>query len=76
MGGPGAPDDLELGHVTQAWLAVSEDPQARTSGRYWYHQQPQVPHPSVLDEDFQDRLTDSLARLTSVRLPAVPLPNQ
>ena len=24
----GAPDDLELGHVTQAWLAVSDDPDA------------------------------------------------
>src|SRR4051812_14821378 len=28
MGGPGAPDDLELGHRTQAWLAVSDDPEA------------------------------------------------
>jgi NAD(P)-dependent dehydrogenase (short-subunit alcohol dehydrogenase family) len=71
MGGPGAPDDLELGHVTQVWLAVSEDPQARTSGRYWYHQQPQAPHPAVLDEGFQDRLVDALARLTGLRLPAV-----
>jgi NAD(P)-dependent dehydrogenase (short-subunit alcohol dehydrogenase family) len=25
MGGPGAPDDLAQAHVTQAWLAVSED---------------------------------------------------
>jgi NAD(P)-dependent dehydrogenase (short-subunit alcohol dehydrogenase family) len=69
MGGPGAPDDLELGHVTQVWLVLSEDPQARTSGRYWYHQQPQAPHPAVLDEGFQDRLLDALARLTGVGLP-------
>jgi NAD(P)-dependent dehydrogenase (short-subunit alcohol dehydrogenase family) len=34
MGGPGAPDDLELGHLTQEWLATSEDPDARTSGSY------------------------------------------
>ena len=26
MGGPGAPDDLVLGHRTQTWLAVSDDP--------------------------------------------------
>jgi NAD(P)-dependent dehydrogenase (short-subunit alcohol dehydrogenase family) len=69
MGGPGAPDDLELGRVTQVWLAVSQDPQARTSGRYWYHQQPRTPHPAVLDEGFQDQLVDALARSTSVLLP-------
>ena len=38
MGGPRAPDDLRLGHLTQEWLATSEDPDARTSGGYWYHQ--------------------------------------
>ena len=64
MGGPGAPDDLDLGHVTQVWLAVSDDPQARTSGRYWYHQRPQPPHPAVLDARFQDQLLDALARRT------------
>ena len=32
MGGPGATDDLTLGHVTQCWLAVSDDPMATTSG--------------------------------------------
>lgn len=69
MGGPGAPDDLELGHVTQVWLAVSEDPQARTSGRYWYHQRPQTPHPAVLEERFQDQFLDALARLTGIPLP-------
>ena len=26
MGGPGAPDDLRLGHLTQEWLVTSEDP--------------------------------------------------
>ena len=35
MGGRNAPDDLELGHQTQEWLAVSEDAQALTSGGYW-----------------------------------------
>jgi NAD(P)-dependent dehydrogenase (short-subunit alcohol dehydrogenase family) len=34
MGGPGAPDDLDLGHQTQEWLATSDDPQALTTGGY------------------------------------------
>ena len=37
MGGPGATDDLEQGHLTQTWLAVSEDPAAKVSGGYWHH---------------------------------------
>jgi NAD(P)-dependent dehydrogenase (short-subunit alcohol dehydrogenase family) len=69
MGGPGAPDDLELGHVTQAWLAVSTDAAARTSGGYWYHQRQHPPHPAVRDERFQDQLVDALARFTGVGLP-------
>jgi NAD(P)-dependent dehydrogenase (short-subunit alcohol dehydrogenase family) len=32
MGGPRAPDDLRLGHLTQEWLATSDAPEARTSG--------------------------------------------
>jgi NAD(P)-dependent dehydrogenase (short-subunit alcohol dehydrogenase family) len=69
MGGPGAPDDLELGHVTQVWLAVSDDQQARTSGRYWYHQRPQAPHPAVTDERFGDQLLDALARAAGLPFP-------
>jgi NAD(P)-dependent dehydrogenase (short-subunit alcohol dehydrogenase family) len=68
MGGPGAPDDLELGHLTQTWLAVSDDPGARASGGYWYHQRRQSPAPTVLDETFQEALLDELVRLTDVRL--------
>jgi NAD(P)-dependent dehydrogenase (short-subunit alcohol dehydrogenase family) len=37
MGGPQAPDDLDEGHRTQAWLAVSDDPAALVSGEYFYH---------------------------------------
>jgi NAD(P)-dependent dehydrogenase (short-subunit alcohol dehydrogenase family) len=66
MGGPGAPDDLELGHVTQVWLATSDDPEARTSGGYWYHRRRAEPAPSVHDERFQDDLLDELARFTAL----------
>jgi NAD(P)-dependent dehydrogenase (short-subunit alcohol dehydrogenase family) len=68
MGGPGAPDDLELGHRTQAWLAVTDDPDATGSGGYWYHQHRVEPAPAVRDEGFQDAVLDELARLTGERL--------
>jgi NAD(P)-dependent dehydrogenase (short-subunit alcohol dehydrogenase family) len=68
MGGPGAPDDLRLGHLTQEWLATSEDPEARTSSGYWYHQRRIEPHAAVHDRRFQDQLLDDLARFTATRL--------
>jgi NAD(P)-dependent dehydrogenase (short-subunit alcohol dehydrogenase family) len=64
LGGPGAPDDLRLGHLTQEWLATSTDPDARTSGGYWHHQRRSEPHPAVGDQQFQDRLLGDLARFT------------
>jgi NAD(P)-dependent dehydrogenase (short-subunit alcohol dehydrogenase family) len=68
MGGAGAPDDLRLGHLTQEWLATSDDPDARTSGGYWHHQRRQEPHQAVHDRRFQDQLLDELARLTGTSL--------
>jgi NAD(P)-dependent dehydrogenase (short-subunit alcohol dehydrogenase family) len=68
MGGPGAPDDLRLGHLTQEWLATSDDPDARTSGGYWYHQRRAEPASSVNDERFQGELMEDLARYTGTRL--------
>jgi NAD(P)-dependent dehydrogenase (short-subunit alcohol dehydrogenase family) len=68
MGGAGAPDDLELGHLTQTWLAVSNDPAARVSGGYWHHRRQQTPAAEVLDTGFQDRLIDELAELTGISL--------
>ncbi|WP_406187446.1 SDR family NAD(P)-dependent oxidoreductase [Streptomyces sp. NBC_01006] len=68
MGGPHAPDDLELGHRTQEWLAVDDDPGALTSGGYWYHRRLREPHPAVHDEAFQDRLVRTLAEETGTAL--------
>jgi NAD(P)-dependent dehydrogenase (short-subunit alcohol dehydrogenase family) len=68
MGGAGAPDDLRLGHLTQEWLATSDDPEARTSGGYWYHQRRAEPAPSIHDQRFQDQLLEDLARFTATRL--------
>lgn len=69
MGGPGAPDDLELGHMTQVWLAAGEDADAQTSGGYWHHQRRRNPAAVALDPAFQDAVVEELARLTGVRLP-------
>jgi NAD(P)-dependent dehydrogenase (short-subunit alcohol dehydrogenase family) len=68
MGGPGAPGDLRLGHLTQEWLATSDDPDARTSGGYWHHQRRLKPHPAVHDRGFQDQLLAGLAGFTGTPL--------
>jgi NAD(P)-dependent dehydrogenase (short-subunit alcohol dehydrogenase family) len=68
MGGPGASDDLRLGHVTQVWLATSDDPEARSTGGYWHHHQLRPPHPAVHDLRFQDELLAALARATGTPL--------
>lgn len=68
MGGASAPDDLRLGHLTQEWLATSDDAEARSTGGYWRHQTRLRPHPSVADVRFQDDLLDVLGRHTGVSL--------
>jgi NAD(P)-dependent dehydrogenase (short-subunit alcohol dehydrogenase family) len=68
MGGPGAPDDLRLGHLTQEWLATSDDPGARASGGYWHHQRRTAPARSATDRRFQDDLLEVLGRFTGTRL--------
>ena len=68
MGGPGAPDDLRMGHLTQEWLATSDKPEARSSGGYWFHQQLRTPHQAVHNPQFQDDLLAGLARFTGMPL--------
>lgn len=66
MGGPNAPDDLRLGHLTQEWLATSDDSEALTSGGYWHHQHRSPPHASAHDERFQGEVLDVLAGFTGI----------
>ena len=68
MGGAGAPDDFDLGHATQDWLAT--DPDARVTGGYWHHREQQQPHPAVDDVRFRERLLAALEDATGVALPA------
>jgi NAD(P)-dependent dehydrogenase (short-subunit alcohol dehydrogenase family) len=69
MGGPGAPDDLALGADTQAWLAVSDDPAARVSGRYFYHRAERAADPAASDPQVQDGLLAVCAELSGVPFP-------
>jgi NAD(P)-dependent dehydrogenase (short-subunit alcohol dehydrogenase family) len=68
MGGPGAPDDLTLGAVTQAWLAVSDAAAARVTGQYFRHQKQHAVHSAARRTEFQDALLDYCAGLTGTLL--------
>lgn len=68
MGGPNAPDDLAQGHVTQAWLATSEDAAACVTGGYFYHQKPRRVSAYANQVDLQDRLLAVCRDLTGVAI--------
>jgi len=69
MGGPGAPDDLDQGHRTQVWLAVSDDPAACVSGEYFYHMRKRTPNAEAHDEAVQEGLLEACRRISGVALP-------
>jgi NAD(P)-dependent dehydrogenase (short-subunit alcohol dehydrogenase family) len=70
MGGPAAPDDMDQAHRTQAWLAVSDDPEARVTSQYFYHLKPRAPDPAARDPARQDALVAACQRLSGIALPA------
>jgi NAD(P)-dependent dehydrogenase (short-subunit alcohol dehydrogenase family) len=70
MGGSGAPDDINQAHLTQAWLAVSNEPAALVTGQYFYHMRPRQPNPQVYNTALQDGLVDACERLSGVKLRA------
>lgn len=72
MGGAGAPDDFDEGSETQVWLAVSDDPRAMVSGRYFYHEQVRAAHPAASDVGVQDGLLDACEQLTGVTMAPEP----
>ncbi|MGD0989696.1 MAG: SDR family NAD(P)-dependent oxidoreductase [Candidatus Sulfotelmatobacter sp.] len=69
MGGPSAPDDLDAGYETQAWLAVSDDKAARVTGEYFYHQKLRKPQPATRDPEPQEKLIEACHRFSGVALP-------
>jgi NAD(P)-dependent dehydrogenase (short-subunit alcohol dehydrogenase family) len=69
MGGAGAPDDLSLAPVTQAWLAGSDDPAAKVTAGYFYHQRSSEVHESTRNTSLQDELLAFCAGISRVLLP-------
>ena len=74
MGGPTAPNDLSLGHLTQVWLAVDDDDLTRRSGEYYFHQRLRAPNPLARDPGLQDELMDRCAELSGIGWPAEDVP--
>lgn len=69
MGGLNAPVDIDTGQRTQSWLAVSGEPAANVSGRYWRHLRQEAPANEATRPEFQERMIAEFARLTGVALP-------
>jgi NAD(P)-dependent dehydrogenase (short-subunit alcohol dehydrogenase family) len=68
MGGSGAPTDVRTGSATQVWLAVSDEPNARRTGRYMRHMD-ELPVPSTAaDQTIQDGLLEACAEVSGVSL--------
>jgi NAD(P)-dependent dehydrogenase (short-subunit alcohol dehydrogenase family) len=68
MGGRGAPDDMDLAHRTQVWLATSQDALALKTGEYYYHQKLRSPNPATRDVKKQNFLLDKCRELSGVDL--------
>jgi len=72
MGGPGAPDDLEKGFQTQAWLAVSEEEQAKVRGRYFYHQREKNYLRVADDIHVQEEFLGRCEKITGISFTGLP----
>jgi NAD(P)-dependent dehydrogenase (short-subunit alcohol dehydrogenase family) len=70
MGGPGAPDDMDQAHRTQVWLAVSDEPAARVSGKYFFHLRQKQVDPAAQDAARQDEFMQVCEHLSGVALPS------
>ena len=69
MGGPGAPDDMDQAHRTQAWLATSDDEQARISGGYFHHLERCSANPQASRPELQAGFLAMCEKLCGVALP-------
>jgi NAD(P)-dependent dehydrogenase (short-subunit alcohol dehydrogenase family) len=69
MGGAGAPDDISQAHLTQAWLATSDDAEAKTTGGYFYHLKRREPNREAREISVQDRLIDICQEISGINMP-------
>jgi hypothetical protein len=61
---------MDQAYLTQAWLAAGDEPQAKVTGRYFYHLRPLAPNPQASNATLQDRLIAICAELSGIPLPA------
>ena len=69
MGGAGAPDSLVKGYQTQAWLAVSDDQEAKMTGRYVYHKRQKQHRIEADDIDVQEKFISLCEHYSGVQFP-------
>ncbi|MCG6185944.1 SDR family NAD(P)-dependent oxidoreductase [Maribellus maritimus] len=69
MGGPGAPGNLQKGFETQAWLAVSNDKEAKVSGCYFYHKKQKYHVPEATNVQVQEQFLNLCKKITGVSFP-------
>jgi NAD(P)-dependent dehydrogenase (short-subunit alcohol dehydrogenase family) len=69
MGGPSATDGLPVGADTPIWLATSDEPAARVTGRYFKQRRELRANPAAYREDLQEELLAVCAELSGVKLP-------
>ena len=73
MGGPDANDDISQAHLTQAWLAVSDEAAARVSGKYFYHLRSESPASATQDITVQERFISACEELTGIPMDTLPV---
>ena len=71
MGGRGAPDNLQKGYETQVWLATSNDPKAKVSGRFFFHQKERRHNPEADNVSLQQQFLSLCEEKTGVSFPPV-----
>jgi NAD(P)-dependent dehydrogenase (short-subunit alcohol dehydrogenase family) len=69
LGGPDATDDLPTGASTQVWLAVSDDPEAAVTGRYFKWREDLHANPEAYDTRLQEALLTACADIAGATLP-------
>jgi NAD(P)-dependent dehydrogenase (short-subunit alcohol dehydrogenase family) len=69
LGGPRATDDISQSHLTQAWLATSDDPNALVTGGYFRHKEQMEAKPAAYDTGLQDQLMAYCAQVSGIAMP-------
>lgn len=69
MGGPNAPDDLKKGVETQVWLAVSNDDNAKVSGRYFFHRNEVSYLLAANDPEVQEKFLKLCEQISGISFP-------